>query len=72
MRLVHITQVNAPTDSCTLTSHSHIHSESGDSVVTEEVYAYTVKDKCLSGPPPNWGRWRKSLLLDFIGKKVRT
>ena len=84
MRLVHIIQVNAPTDSCTLTSHSHthtlththkhthIHSESGGSVVTEEVYAFTVRDKCLSGPPPNWGRWRKSLLLDFIGKKVRT
>ena len=52
-------------------SHIHIHSEGdGGSVVTEEVYAYTVRDKCLSGPPPNWGRWRRSILLDFIGKKV--
>ena len=53
--------------------HTHIHSESGGGggVVTEEVYTYTVRDKCLSGPPPNWGRWRRSVLLDFIGKKVR-
>ena len=56
----------------TATLHSHIHSESGGGgVVTKEVYTYTVRDKCLNGPPPNWGRWRRSVLLDFIGKKVR-
>ena len=69
MRLVHITQADATTDSYTLTSH--IHSEGdGGSVVTKKVYAYTVRDKCLSGPPPNWGQWRRSVLLDFIGNKV--
>ena len=44
-------------------------SPSGDHVIQESTYSFTVRDKCLPGPPVTLRR-RQSSLLNYLGQKV--
>jgi len=49
--------------------YTHSHTSRSDTV-TEESYSFTVREKCLTGPPASWGRRRSSLITDYIGRRL--